>query len=364
MWHQLDQIVPVIPDSVLDPTTSPNQTRSPSRVIPSIGPGSIAELSPPRVHVERVSHDARQINLSDINQLLRPVQSASFSLRNLARSWQDVIRMRNSCSNLSSNSSQVTQQMSNLTLRSRREYNRRNLTDDTSRAAPDNIIQPTSNGGHTDRQTATTSSNGSSGTSTPTTSTPSNDYARFFNRLYRSALLRSSQNRMQQMQNIQSAVNIQNMLPTQSLNNNTVTAIAQRRDTVPSRAIDTVTPRDQNRDAQQLIRAFTEMFVRNRIVPAIRTNLREFNGIITDDLANKWCEWMVREQHQHQLVQTIFIRSRSSAIEKVLEFLRQCGVQTQTNIHVTKIRRNQTLHLVVVLSHILHSTGYSNSYFY
>lgn len=358
---------------------------------------STPEITPPRLQVERVSQDARHVNLTDIGQLLRPTQMPSLSLRNLARSWQDVIRTRNN-SNLSSNSSQVTQQMSNLTLRSRRETMRRSANDDTSRAAPNNIV-------NNNRLT-----------------TNSTDYSRFFNRLYRAAMLRSSQNRQQRIHDIRTAADLiqsidaptaasnatnssqdtsvgaggRSGLPRPSQNRQqrihdirtaaellqsietasaTSNVVNSSRDTlvgIGSSDLDRAETaegtalsgsRGQHRDIQSLFESFTEMYVRSRIV-APGSNLQEFTGIITDDLAHKLCEWLVREHRRHTLIQSIFVHSTGNAIDKVLQFLRQCGVQFQTINHVTKIKRHQSLNLIMVLSYLLHSAGYKNSYFY
>lgn len=267
----------------------------------------LANTQPTRLHVERVSQDARHVNLTDIGQLLRPIQMASLNLHNLARTWQDVMRIRNGSHTATNNSSQVTQQMSNLTLRSRRDQHRRITNGDTSRAAPNNtsdIINVSSN----------------------LVAPPPTDLSRYISRFYR--------------------------------NRNHPTP----RHAITDRAIAEAAARVENRDLQSLFKSFTEMFVRNRGSP-MPTNLQEFTGIITDDLANKWCEWLVREHRRHSLIQSIFVQSTCSIGDKVLQFLRQCGVQMQTTNQVTKIRRHQSLNLIVVLSHLLQSAGYSNSYF-
>lgn len=344
MSHQLDQIVPVVSNSVLETSEQPRTTPK------SIAPINIFNNSPlAHVRVER-GQDARHLNLTDIGQLLRPNQINSLSIRNLARSWHDAMHLRNGGQTSSSHSSQVVQQMSNLTLRSRRDTARRTAQDEARGIQNPNASRSTASA--TDRCL--------------------DHYSRYLSRLYRCALLRSTQNR-QRAQIIQTATNIIHSIdasttsspstpasasalpnsraPTRD-NNNTI-ANGEQRETIPS---------PQQREIQKLFESINQMFVRGRIVSP-NAQLLDFNGVITADLASKLCEWLVREHRRHSLVNSIFLRSTNTAVDKVVIFLRQCGVQLQRIDDVTKIRRRQSINLLMTLTCMLHVAGYNNTYF-
>lgn len=301
-----------------------------------------------RLRVER-GQDARHLNLNDIGQLLRPNQINSLSIRNLARSWHDAMHLRNTGQTTSSNSSQVIQQMSNLTLRSRRDTARRTAHDEARGLQNQNST----------RSTAANSIDRSV-----------DHYSRYLSRLYRCALLRSTQNR-QRAQNMQTATNsvpngdaAATVSPPTSASSPSSAASA-----IPNvRAIrdnnNTILHDEQieKREIQKLFESINQMFVRGRIVSP-NAHLQDFNGVITEDLGTKICGWLVREHRRNLLIHSIFLRSTNSPVDKVVLFLRQCGVQLQQIGNVTKIRRRQSINLLMALTCLLHVAGYNNTYF-
>lgn len=345
----------MISNSILP--TADNLSAAQKRDVPNgVVCGSPLPTPPSRITVERIRHDARHLSLSDLGQLLRPNQINSLNLRNIARNWQEAIRLR---SGPRSNSSQVTQQMSNLSLRPRRDLSTRPTINESLLTVGARIA----------------SAQGAARPNILSSDSNINHYSRYLSRLYRCALVRSSQNRQRQQPNgsSPSPASISRNVDAPEVSARTDTTVPAstvppQRQSLLSReqrqAITDYTRLQQrlNDSVQSLFVAFNEMFVRGRIVSP-NTNLQDFTGIVTEDLADKLCEWLVREHRRHTLIQSIFVYSACNPMEKVLQFLRQCGVQLQTNNRVTKIRRHQSLNLLMILTYLLHAAGYNNTYF-
>lgn len=120
--------------------------------------------------------------------------------------------------------------------------------------------------------------------------------------------------------------------------------------------------RIQQQEIQSFFETLNEQFLRGNIAPP-NPQLQDFNGFLTRDLATMIGDWLLREHFNHSVVQAVFIHSRGSSMEKVLHLLRQCGIEMQTSIRGTKIKRQQSLNLLLLLTYLLHAVGYNNTYF-
>lgn len=120
-----------------------------------------------------------------------------------------------------------------------------------------------------------------------------------------------------------------------------------------------------NDSAKKLFDTFNSMYIRGRIPNQNRSNLRPFNGFITDDLANKITMWLAQtpEPQHHTAVQRLFDTQQTSPVAKIVQFLRCCGIAFETVHGQTKIKREQTLDLLMVMTYLLQAAGYSNAYF-
>lgn len=120
-----------------------------------------------------------------------------------------------------------------------------------------------------------------------------------------------------------------------------------------------------NDSVKKLFDTFNSMYIRGRIPNQNRSNLRPFNGFITDDLANKITMWLAQmpEPQHHSAVQRLFDMQQTSSVAKIVHFLRCCGIVTETVHGQTKIKREQTLDLLMVMTYLLQAAGYSNAYF-
>lgn len=120
-----------------------------------------------------------------------------------------------------------------------------------------------------------------------------------------------------------------------------------------------------NDSVKKLFDTFNTMYIRGRIPNQNRSNLRPFNGFITDDLANKITMWLAQmpEPQNHSAVQRLFDMRQTSPVARIVQFLRCCGIATETVHGQTRIKREQTLDLLMVMTYLLQAAGYSNAYF-
>lgn len=114
---------------------------------------------------------------------------------------------------------------------------------------------------------------------------------------------------------------------------------------------------------KRLFDTFNTMYIRGRIPNQNRTNLHPFNGFITDDLAKKIIMWLAQMPEPHSAVQRLFTMQQLSPVANIEQFLRCCGFATETVHGQTKIKREQTLDLLMVITYLLQAAGYSNAYF-
>lgn len=75
-----------------------------------------------------------------------------------------------------------------------------------------------------------------------------------------------------------------------------------------------------------------------------------------------WLAQMPEPQY-HSAVQRLFDMQQASPVAKMVQFLRCCGIATETVHGQTKIKREQTLDLLMVMTYLLQAAGYSNAYF-
>lgn len=115
-------------------------------------------------------------------------------------------------------------------------------------------------------------------------------------------------------------------------------------------------------EIQSFFETLNDQFVRGNIAPP-NPQLQEFNGFLTRDLAAMLGDWLLREHVNNPVVQTIFIHSHGSSMDKVVHLLRQCGINMQTSIRGTKIKRQQSVNLLLLLTYLLQAVGYNNTYF-
>lgn len=120
-----------------------------------------------------------------------------------------------------------------------------------------------------------------------------------------------------------------------------------------------------NDSVKRLFDVFNAMYIRGRIPNQNRSNLHPFDGFITDDLAIKITMWLARMPESQCLstVQRLFDTQQTSPVAKIVQFLRRCGIATETVHGQTKIKREQTLDLLMVMTYLLQAAGYSNAYF-
>lgn len=121
-------------------------------------------------------------------------------------------------------------------------------------------------------------------------------------------------------------------------------------------------PSNPRNTLQSLFTAINEMFTRGRLTPLDDGSMR-FNGMVTTEFADRLTLWLVMEHGEHYEIKRIFRNSLDSPLPKVLAFFQRCAVRmSMTNGHY-RVRRQQNLDLMVVLTYLLMACGYDNSYF-
>lgn len=367
------------------------------------------------ISVRRIGRDARPLTANEISQYQFLIRNNGNSTNNNthissnSNNWQAAIRLRNT------NSLHVTQQMRNLSLRnSRREIGLRTLA---MRDFRNSLRHPLEQRDIEDNM--------------PQLNQEAQNYSRYLTRLYRCAIVRSSNpadsiflrngapmirgtisnlsNRQNQVlppitvpsvpqlvPNIIVGSNHTNQLPIGSSSSRSnddanptreiMNAIVDNMATInrpqleqtrrprpvlprpvlprPSSVI-TPPPLASRESIQSLFNAFNEMFVRNH-TPAPRAGLPliEFTGIITQDLAEKIAHWLITEHQNHTIIRQVFLNSTTNARGKVRHFLQRCGVQMQSLNGVYRVKRDQPFELQMIMTYMLHASGYSNNYFF
>lgn len=104
------------------------------------------------------------------------------------------------------------------------------------------------------------------------------------------------------------------------------------------------------------------MFTHGRLTPLDDGSMR-FNGMVTTEFAERLTLWLVMEHGEHYEIKRIFRNSLESPMEKVLAFFQRCAVRMSSANGQHRVRRQQNLDLMVVLTYLLMACGYDNSYF-
>lgn len=116
---------------------------------------------------------------------------------------------------------------------------------------------------------------------------------------------------------------------------------------------------------QVLTHLLNEAFIQGRIPTTHTSLLREFRGVVTLDLARKIVEWLKRDFSNVGIIAELFGANEiSNYEEKVLTLFRFFGVQMDVDANgETKIKTDQSLELLMILTYFLQAAGYNNSYF-
>lgn len=116
---------------------------------------------------------------------------------------------------------------------------------------------------------------------------------------------------------------------------------------------------------QVLTHLLNEAFIQGRIPTTHTSLLREFRGVVTLDLARKIVEWLQRDFANAGIIAELFGTSEiTNYEEKILTLFRCFGVQMDVDANgETKIKTDQSLELLMILTYFLQAAGYNNSYF-
>lgn len=121
-------------------------------------------------------------------------------------------------------------------------------------------------------------------------------------------------------------------------------------------------PSNPRNTLQSLFTSINEMFTRGRLTPLDDGSMR-FNGMVTTEFADRLTLWLVMEHGEHYEIKRIFRNSLDSPLPKVLAFFQRCAVRMSLLNGQHRVRRQQNLDLMVVLTYLLMACGYDNSYF-
>lgn len=121
-------------------------------------------------------------------------------------------------------------------------------------------------------------------------------------------------------------------------------------------------PSNPRNTLQSLFTSINEMFTRGNLTPLDDGSMR-FNGIVTTEFVDRLTLWLVMEHGEHYEIKRIFRNSLHSPMPKVLGFFQRCGVRMSMMNGQHRVRRQQNLDLMVVLTYLLMACGYDNSYF-
>lgn len=325
------------------------------------------------ISVEHVGSDARQLTASDIGQFQFLIQSRTSS-RNVPNSSTPLSR-----------SNTVAQHQSNgLSLHGRL------LSSNIGLQRSRTVVLRSNSGRSQMTQTNVNNNNSISPNRINGGMNNISNYSRFLSRLYRNAIALGSNHPGQQRSQYVSLNNIQSVGQQRrgSRPSRHSTGSVNIPNTGHSRASSQLSPNrtttfplstspiDLHRTQRAqimlsesvkiLFDTFNEMFIRGQIPNQNAENLQSFNGVITEDLADKICVWLTRspEYRFHSIIHRIFISPREvSSVNRVVEFLRRCGIAMETMNGTTKIRREQTLDLIMIMTYLLQAAGYNNSYF-
>lgn len=125
----------------------------------------------------------------------------------------------------------------------------------------------------------------------------------------------------------------------------------------------TTPPAFQNPAIQSLYSAMNDMFARGRIPPPSRDEAQEFQGFVTNEMANRIVAWLLTNFRNHSIIREIFGSSSGNRVNNVLELLRRFGVQLETRGGLIGVRKEQTIDVLLLITYLLQVAGMNNNYF-
>lgn len=125
------------------------------------------------------------------------------------------------------------------------------------------------------------------------------------------------------------------------------------------------TPTFQNPAIQSLYSAMNDMFARGRMPPppGSQEESPEFQGIVTNEMANRIVAWLLINFRSHSIIREIFGNSSGNRVNNVLELLRRFGVQLESRGGHIVIKREQTMDILLFITYLLQVAGLNNNYF-
>lgn len=352
------------------------------------------------ISVRRIGQDARPLTPNEIGQyqfLIRNNGANNINISSNANNWQATIRVNGglntsttgsgtstiSSPSTAANSMHVTQQMRNLSLR----HNRLSMRSIALRDFRNSLNIPMDQRGDSEM---------------PPLNQEAQNYSRFLTRMYRCAIFRNNPAESMFARNsaavpavagtpspFMRSVTSANAAATNrnigAASMSSINAQAQLVPNIPlfprlpassgSTAPTTVSafgslplsqpslPSSSNRElTRSLINSITVMFLRSGAPTT--APLFNFTGIITEDLATRIAQWLINEYHDHGMIRMNFNGTSANATQKVRNFLHHCGVQMQIVNGVIKVKREQPLELLMVMTYMLQVSNYNNGYFY
>lgn len=125
----------------------------------------------------------------------------------------------------------------------------------------------------------------------------------------------------------------------------------------------TTPPAFQNPAIQSLYSAMNDMFARGRMPPPSREESPDFQGIVTNEMANRVVAWLLINFRSHSIIREIFGSSSGNKVNNLLELLRRFGVQLESRGGHIVIRKEQTIDVLLLLTYLLQVAGMNNNYF-
>lgn len=375
---------------------------SPSTQLNQSDPLHFSRPAAASISVRRIGQDARPLTPNEIGQyqfLIRNNGANNINISSNANNWQATIRVRNGGLNTSiagsstgttsspstaANSMHVTQQMRNLSLR----HNRLSMRSIALRDFRNSLNIPADQRGDSEM---------------PPLNQEAQNYSRFLTRMYRCAIFRSNNPAESMFRNsaavpaiagspspfmrsvtfanaaatnrntgaaAMSSINAQaQLVPNIPLVTRLPTANSSTAPTMVSAfgsslpLVQPPLPSSSNRElTRSLINSITVMFLRSGAPTT--APLYNFTGVITEDLACRIAQWLINEYHDHAMIRMYFNGTSANATQKVRNFLHHCGIQMQIVNGVIKVKREQPLELLMVMTYMLQVSRYNNGYFY
>lgn len=294
-------------------------------------------LSPSNRLSSQNSRTVPSITQNDIGQVQFIIFNNSARSRNVTNdssNWQATIRFRN---NNGGNSQLVTQQMRNLSLRNRQELLRNREELGLQALSWHEFVRHGPIPGFP--------------TSTSTAPSPSSGS-------------QLSVDTIQPLLNLFNRMFCMSEEDSPAATNNNSSQVPNTSQLVPNS-----TPASQHvsipnsESLDRILQAINNTFIRGR-VPQPRQPFIEFNGTITEDLAEKICLWLNTNYREHHVIQRVFNGNSDNAINKVQEFLTRCGVSILIVDGVVKVKQDQSFELLLVVTYLLQASGYTHNYLF